>query len=194
MPLDKVELADLGTFPLPVGAFCSSHWFDFHPSGIVAAGFYGGGTQFIDVRKPQDIKSYGHATWGARRCGTPTGCRSTTKAGVMTSKKTNLAYSVDLVRGIDVYRVDLPGSSWDTNVASVGTREQRLGRRRARRRPCCSAPARGGARAVAYDDAATCVRSYRATRGGAASTKWSVPACRVRSADLPRRRILASPV
>ena len=41
------------------------------------------------------------------------------KAGVMTAKKTNLAYSVDLVRGIDVYRVDLPGTSWDTNSASI---------------------------------------------------------------------------
>jgi hypothetical protein len=39
--------------------------------------------------------------------------------GVMTSKKTNLAYSVDLVRGIDVYRVDLPGKTWDTPVSAV---------------------------------------------------------------------------
>jgi hypothetical protein len=38
---------------------------------------------------------------------------------VMTSKKTNLAYSVDLARGIDVYRVDLPGTAWDTDVASI---------------------------------------------------------------------------
>ena len=66
VPLDKVELSDLGTLPAAgQGAFCSSHWFDFHPSGIVAAGFYGGGTQLIDVRNPKDIKSYGHATWGA---------------------------------------------------------------------------------------------------------------------------------
>ena len=41
------------------------------------------------------------------------------KSGVMTAKKTNLAYSVDLARGIDVYRVDLPGSTWDTNVAAL---------------------------------------------------------------------------
>jgi len=57
VPLDKVELADLGNYPIPVGAFCSSHWFDFHHSGIVAAGFYGGGTRFIDVRNPKDVKS-----------------------------------------------------------------------------------------------------------------------------------------
>ena len=119
VPLDKVELADLGTFPIPVGAFCSSHWFDFHPSGIVAAGFYGGGTQFLDVRNPKDIKSYGHATWGASEVWDSYWMPVYSKTGVMTAKKTNLAYSVDLARGIDVYRVDLPGTSWDTNAASV---------------------------------------------------------------------------
>ena len=65
VPLDKVELADLGTFPLPVGAFCSSHWFDYRPGGLVAAGFYGGGTQVLDVRDPRHIKPYGHSVWGA---------------------------------------------------------------------------------------------------------------------------------
>ncbi len=119
VPLDKVELADLGTYPIPVGAFCSSHWFDFHPSGIVAAGFYGGGTQFIDVRNPKDLKSYGHATWGASEVWDSYWMPVYSKAGVMTSKKTNLAYSVDLARGIDVYRVDLPGTTWDTNVAAI---------------------------------------------------------------------------
>ncbi|MCW2760492.1 MAG: hypothetical protein JWR85_693 [Marmoricola sp.] len=119
VPLDKVELADLGTYPVPVGAFCSSHWFDFHPSGIVTAGFYGGGTQFLDVRNPKDIKPYGHATWGVSEVWDSYWMPVYTKAGVMTSKKTNLAYSVDLARGIDVYRVDLPGTAWDTNMASV---------------------------------------------------------------------------
>jgi hypothetical protein len=119
VPLDKVELADLGTFPLPVGAFCSAHWFDFHPSGIVAAGFYGGGTQFLDVRNPKDIKSYGHATWGVSEVWDSYWMPVYSKSGVMTSKKTNLAYSVDLARGIDVYRVDLPGTSWDTSTAAI---------------------------------------------------------------------------
>jgi len=119
VPLDKVELSDLGTYPLPVGAFCSSHWFDFHPSGIVAAGFYGGGTQFIDVRNPKDLKSYGHATWGASEVWDSYWMPVYSRAGVMTSKKTNLTYSVDLARGIDVYRVDLPGTAWDTSAASI---------------------------------------------------------------------------
>ena len=65
VPLDKVELADLGSFPSPVGAFCSAHWFDFRPGGLVAAGFYGGGTQMLDVRDARDIKPYAHSVWGA---------------------------------------------------------------------------------------------------------------------------------
>ena len=66
-----------------------------------------------------DIKSYGHATWGASEVWDSYWMPVYSKAGVMTAKKTNLAYSVDLVRGIDVYRVDLPGTSWDTNPASI---------------------------------------------------------------------------
>jgi hypothetical protein len=31
-----------------------------------------------------------------------------TSAGVATREKTNVVYSVDLVRGLDVYEVDLP--------------------------------------------------------------------------------------
>ena len=151
MPLDKVELSDLGTYPMPVGAFCSSHWFDFHPSGIVAAGFYGGGTQFVDVRNPKDLKSYGHATWGASEVWDSYWMPVYSKTGVMTAKKTNLAYSVDLARGIDVYRVDLPGSTWDTNVGAARPDRQRLGRDRRRGRRAGCARARG-VPATAYGD------------------------------------------
>ena len=115
VPLDKVELADLGTFPLPEGAFCSAHWFSFHPSGIVAAGFYGGGTQLLDVRDPRHIASYGHATWGASEVWDSYWVPVYGKNGQDTGKKTNLVYSVDLVRGLDVYAVDLPGSPTTTN-------------------------------------------------------------------------------
>ena len=58
------------------------------------------------------------------------------KAGVMTAKKTNLAYSVDLARGIDVYRVDLPGTAWDTNVPRPSPRPVAAGSRRARSAGC----------------------------------------------------------
>jgi hypothetical protein len=109
-PLDKVELGDLGTFPLPVGGFCSAHWFDYHQAGIAAVGYYGGGTQFVDVRDPQDLKTYGHAVWGASEVWDTYWVPVYNKNEVATGKRSNLAYSVDLVRGLDVYQVDLPKS------------------------------------------------------------------------------------
>lgn len=57
------------------GALCSAHWFSYHPSGIVAAGFYGGGTQPADVRDPRHLSSYGHATWAAGSLGAGTWSR-----------------------------------------------------------------------------------------------------------------------
>jgi hypothetical protein len=111
VPLDKVELADLGNFPLPAYAFCSAHWFDFHPSGVVAVGFYGGGTQLVDVRDPRDLEPFGHATWGASEVWDSYWVPVYSKSGVRTSRSTDLVYSVDLVRGLDVYRVDLPGAT-----------------------------------------------------------------------------------
>lgn len=108
VPLDKVELSDLGTFPVPQYAFCSSHWFDFHQSGIVAVGFYGGGTQLIDVRDPRHITSYGHASWGVSEVWDTMWVPVYKADGTMTKRKTNVAYSIDLVRGLDVYAVQLP--------------------------------------------------------------------------------------
>ena len=121
VPLDKVELADLGSFPVPQYAFCSSHWFDYHPSGIVTVGFYGGGTQFLDVRDPAVIKPYGHATWGASEVWDSYWVPVYNKNDVATGKKTNIAYSVDLVRGLDVYAVDLPGGTELTSTISLGS-------------------------------------------------------------------------
>jgi hypothetical protein len=111
VPLDKVELSDLGTFNVPQYAFCSAHWFDYHPSGIVAVGYYGGGTQFIDVRDPKNIKSYGYAAWGASEVWDAMWVPHYLSNGQMArSKKTNIVYSIDLVRGLDVYTVTLPAS------------------------------------------------------------------------------------
>jgi hypothetical protein len=120
VPLDKVELSDLGTYPLPQGAFCSAHWFSYHPSGIVAAGFYGGGTQLVDVRNPRDLKSYGHATWGASEVWDAYWVPVYDRTGAQTGKSTNLVYSVDLVRGLDVYSVALPGSTSTSNPVPLG--------------------------------------------------------------------------
>ncbi len=121
VPLDKVELADLGSFPVPEYAFCSAHWFDYHQSGIVAVGYYGGGTQFVDVRDPREIKPYGHATWGVSEVWDTYWVPVYNKNGVATGRKTNLAYSVDAVRGLDVYAVDLPGGTELTGAVSLAS-------------------------------------------------------------------------
>jgi hypothetical protein len=115
-----VELADLGSFPVPQYAFCSAHWFDYHPSGIVTAGFYGGGTQLLDVRDPRDIEPYGHATWGVSEVWDSYWVPAYNRNGVATGRRTNLAYSVDLVRGLDVYAVDLPGGDDLSSAISLG--------------------------------------------------------------------------
>ena len=78
VPLDKVELSDLGTFPLPVGAFCSSHWFDFHPSGHrrgrVLRRRHPARSTYATRRTSSPTATPPGAS---RRCGTPTGCRCT---------------------------------------------------------------------------------------------------------------------
>jgi LVIVD repeat len=108
VPLDKVELADLGTYPLPRGAFCSSHWFDYRSGGLVAAGFYGGGTQVLDVRNPRDIRSYAASVWGASEVWDSMWV-PVYRDGRQTGARTNVLYSIDLLRGLDVYAVDIPG-------------------------------------------------------------------------------------
>jgi hypothetical protein len=121
VPLDKVELADLGSFPVPQYAFCSAHWFDFHPSGIVAVGYYGGGLQLVDARDPRDLKPYGHATWGLSEVWDAYWVPRYTKRDVATDDRTNIVYTVDLARGLDVYTVDLPGGSGDPAEEQPGS-------------------------------------------------------------------------
>lgn len=108
VPLDKVELADLGSYPLPRGAFCSSHWFDDR-DGIVAVGFYGGGTQLIDARDPRHLKPYGHALWPGSQVWDAMWVPVYDESGRRTGETSNVLYAIDLVRGLDVYAVDVPG-------------------------------------------------------------------------------------
>jgi hypothetical protein len=109
VPLDKVELADLGTYPLPQGVFCSAHWFDFRQGGLVATGFYGGGTQVLDVSRPRRIRSHASAVWGASEVWDAMWLPAYSDRGRQTRRRSNVVYSIDLVRGLDVYAVDVPG-------------------------------------------------------------------------------------
>ncbi|MGH8893069.1 MAG: LVIVD repeat-containing protein, partial [Actinomycetes bacterium] len=111
-PLDRINPVDLGEgVSAPHMAFCSAHWFDYHPSGIVAQGFYEGGLRLIDVRDPRDIKEYGYVASGLSEVWDAYWVPQRNKNGVAGSSKTNIVYTVDAVRGLDVYTVDLPGSA-----------------------------------------------------------------------------------
>ena len=79
-------------------------------TGIVTVGYYGGGTQLVDARDPRDLKPYGHAVWGASEVWDSYWVPDYNRNDVKTDRRTNIAYSVDLVRGLDVYTVDLPGT------------------------------------------------------------------------------------
>jgi hypothetical protein len=111
-PLDRINPVDLGEgVSTPNMAFCSAHWFDYHQSGIVAQGYYEGGLRLIDVRDPRDIKEYGYVASGLSEVWDAYWVPQRSKHGFARSSKTNIVYTVDAVRGLDVYTVDLPGSA-----------------------------------------------------------------------------------
>ena len=109
-PLDtwNTELYDTG-IATPAGALCSAHYFTTHEAGFVAQGWYGQGTRILDVRDPSDITQVGyfiaadtsetwHAYWVPER----------DADGAVTGHDTNIVYTNDAVRGIDVLQVELP--------------------------------------------------------------------------------------
>jgi hypothetical protein len=111
-PLDRINPVSAGTgVSLPRMAFCSAHWFDHHRSGIVVQGFYQGGVRLIDVRDPTNLKQYGYFTTGVSEVWDTYWVPERNPQGIATGRSTNLVYAVDLVRGLDVLEVDLPGSS-----------------------------------------------------------------------------------
>jgi hypothetical protein len=109
-PLDLINPVALGDgLSTPVGGFCSAHWFDYHQSGIVAQGYYQQGLRFIDVRNARDLRQYGYFTGGGTEVWDAYWVPQRDRHGVASTKKTNVVYSVDLVRGLDVFEVDVPG-------------------------------------------------------------------------------------
>ena len=94
----------------PVGGFCSAHWFDFHPSGIVAIGHYQQGLRLIDVRNPRDLKQFGFFTGGGTEVWDAYWAPERDESGAaVPGRKTNIVYTVDAVRGVEVFEVtDLP--------------------------------------------------------------------------------------
>lgn len=97
-----------GGATLPVAAFCSAHWFDVQQDGFVAQGWYQGGLRILDVRDARQIKQFGYSTgvltevwdayWVPKR---------DANGVVIPGQKTNIVYTADAVRGVEVYEVDL---------------------------------------------------------------------------------------
>jgi len=109
-PLDRINPVTEGGGGIspPRNAFCSAHWFDYHPSGIVALATYAGGLRLIDVRDPKNLEQYGFATFGASEVWDAYWAPKRNSRGEAIGKS-NIVYTVDLVRGLDVYSVRLPG-------------------------------------------------------------------------------------
>ena len=109
-PLDQVVApAEFGGgATTPITGFCSAHWFDVHQDGFVALGHYGAGLRIMDVRDPREIKQFGFSTGVATQVWDAYWVPKRDAAGVaIPGQKTNIVYTADAVRGIEVYEVDL---------------------------------------------------------------------------------------
>jgi hypothetical protein len=139
-----------GGLTMPAGAFCSAHWFDFHPSGIVAQGYYQQGLRLIDTRNPRDLKQFGYFTGGATEVWDAYWAPARDPSGaVIPGRKTRYVYTTDAVQGVGVYEVknlppDLPttGETGDrgTFPAAPETPAQAASGSAAQRAPSCSGP------------------------------------------------------
>ncbi len=98
-----------GGLSTPASAFCSAHWFDVHQDGFVAQGWYGAGLRILDVRDARDIRQLGYATGAATEVWDAYWVPVRNAAGkAVPGKKTNLVYTADAVRGVEVFEVTLP--------------------------------------------------------------------------------------
>jgi hypothetical protein len=103
-----------------VGAFCSAHYFDVHQSGIVAQAWYQQGLRILDARDPSNIVQIGFFIAGAQEI---FGAKWVPEydADGQTGNDTNLLYTEDPSRGIEILRVTLPedGEDAPTVVAPI---------------------------------------------------------------------------
>ena len=146
-PLDQVNpAADFGGgASLPVTAFCSAHWFDVHQDGFVALGSYGAGLRILDVRDPRQIKQLGYATGVATQVWDAYWVPVRDSKGVaVPGRKTNLVYTADAVRGIEVYEVTLPAAATPPTTGTPSTGTPDTGSPSGQTPPVVSAPSSGG--------------------------------------------------
>jgi hypothetical protein len=134
--------------PNPVGGFCSAHWFDYHQSGVVAIGHYQQGMRLINVRNPRALKQEGFFTGGATQVWDSYWVPERKADGsIVPGRKTNVIYTVDAARGMDVLEVknlppDLPVTGDDGGRGAFPADPTAVGAERsgARRDAGCGAP------------------------------------------------------
>jgi hypothetical protein len=108
-PLDQWNTELLGTgVPTPAGAFCSAHYFDYHQDGYVAQGWYQQGLRILDVNDPHEIRQVGYWVTGAQETWGANWVPEYDADGHQTGRKTDLVYTNDPSRGMEILRVELP--------------------------------------------------------------------------------------
>jgi hypothetical protein len=93
---------------LRTATFCSAHYFDVHDSGIVAQAWYQQGLRILDARNPADIQQIGYYVTGGQEIFGAKWVPEYGADGRQTGRDTNVLYTEDPGRGIEILRVDLP--------------------------------------------------------------------------------------
>jgi hypothetical protein len=106
------EMAENPALHTETATFCSAHYFDVHQSGIVAHAWYQQGLRFLDASDPTDIRQIGFFVTGAQEIFGAKWVPEYDENG-QTGLKTNIVYTEDPSRGIEVLRVDIPEDNDD---------------------------------------------------------------------------------
>jgi hypothetical protein len=124
-PLDlwQSEIYDTGEKEV-AGTDCSAHYFDFHQTGFVAQAWYSHGVRILDVRDARDIKQVGYfivpgqETWSAYWVPKRDARGRVMRGSHGDVLRSEIVYSIDTARGLDVLKVTLPNRS-PRNTRSV---------------------------------------------------------------------------
>ncbi len=102
------EMGEDPAASLPTATFCSAHYFDVHETGIIAQAWYQQGLRILDARDPSDIRQIGYYVTGGQEIFGAKWVPEYDADGVQTGRDSNLLYTEDPGRGIEVLRIDLP--------------------------------------------------------------------------------------
>jgi hypothetical protein len=98
-----------------VAALCSAHYFDIHSEqNIAAQAWYNQGIRFLDARDPSNITQLGYYITGGQQAFGAKWVPEYDENGVQTGRDTNLVYTEDPARGIEILRVTLPEEGEDS--------------------------------------------------------------------------------